>query len=165
MAHTIQTILAALTACLCEGLEERGRPTCFCGMIPTDPLGTLDVLGCNDSDDCDGNGSAYVRLVRTFNSTTLPEIDLSGNCTKRAIELEVGIMRCIPFITENGSQPTVEEHAASTELILSDMEAMRSIISCCLADMKLKYVLGEYAVFPSELGFGGGYWQVFSRVS
>jgi hypothetical protein len=164
--RSVYPTMLALKECLCEELEKAGGPTlCFCDIMPGTSDGFIDV-------DCEGDGcggSAWVRLRRVYFSSRLPEDETAQtDLAFRAVELEVGVARCITPIDDDGTAPDAVTQHMDARQILSDMAAMERAIRCCFGsvdDPVREYALGSYISMPGMGGAGGGVWNVFVRVS
>jgi hypothetical protein len=149
---TIWPAMVALSACLCETLEERGLlpDDCFCGIVPGSPP-SYDFQ----------NGMFWVRLVNAYPSNTFPtqETTLRGSCSAPiAAELEVGGLQCAPMMSSTGAMPGVAEQQEAARLQLATQSAMRTAILCCTDDFPI--LLGEYTPV-TDGGLVGGTWQVW----
>lgn len=155
-------IMLELVGCLAASLEERGLKTpCFIGLVP----GDSQYLACGECDDgrC---GSAWVRLQAEYPSRNFPAQDQDAvKCNGRmAYVLEVGVLRCVPTISADGTGPDVAEQLESTRIQMADKAAIKAAI-CCLGTKQLKskplvYSLGQYSPTPFQGGCGGGFWTV-----
>jgi len=142
--------LLALSACLCETLEQRGAGrVCRCEVAPGAEV-ALDACDC-DGDRC---GQAWVRLVSAFPSSSLPEPDIDARCTAPlAYVVEVGAVRCAPVADDD------EGVVLGTTLgQYDDMDAMRYALQCCFTDGE--QVLGQYEPYGPQGGCVGGTWTV-----
>lgn len=134
-------VAGLLLTCACEMLEltPSGCPDRRCvvpGLIP-------EAVNC-----CQGQhgGQLTVNLVRTFPSRQFPNPDLSAsNCSApwNVVTYNITVFRCMP----TGSIP----HAPSCEALddtalvtMTDMEAVRLGVFCCLTDRETTSpLLGE----------------------
>jgi hypothetical protein len=147
-----------LEACLEAELTKAGIPAgCMATLVP----GDQSYLAAGECDDgtC---GSAWVRLVRAFPSRDFPGQDTTqATCaTRLAFELEVGVLRCVDTIQQDGTGPDAATQLATTRMQLADMAAMHRAIKCCFAGRDTDYVLGAYQPTPFMGGVGGGTWTV-----
>lgn len=160
-------VMKDLLDCLCTQMDECPNPKlCSCTILPGLSDGFIDVA--MDGDDC-GGGSAWVRLIQVFPSSTLPGAEQGFTDTAfTAVELEVGCARPITSVGEDGEAPTREQQLADAEMLMIDMATMKLAIECCFgaADEPTRdYVLGTYTPWPGMGGAGGGGWRVFVRVN
>jgi hypothetical protein len=153
--------LAMINECLCGKIEENGLPKlCFCGIIagqaPYDATGVGD--GCDDDDEDEGCGQAWVRLVTAYPSSAVGIADTNpGNCGKGVgFDVEIGILRCIS-IEDNGGAIEAEEMLSATSLQIADMLTMQQALMCCSVDSD-NFVLGAYTPIGPEGMFVGGSW-------
>ena len=149
----IYPLLAELSACLCAELGSDAKP-CFCGVL-FGPEIPVEYTG-----DCDECGAAYVRLIDSFQSTDeFPSPDLLPTCSSlTAWTIGVGIIRCSPLGDSSGEPPEPEAMQEAARQALTDMDAIRRAIRCCLAgkfDDEFEYVLGQFLP-AAEPGLIGG---------
>lgn len=157
--------MVALKDCLCEELAKCGNPSlCFCDLVPGISDGFIDVGECDE-----GGGSAWVRLVQTYMTTDFPTPEVSVSDYQSLVaELEVGCVRAITSIDEDGTAPDAVTQHMDTRMLLADMAAMKRAIRCCFGDPMeptQDYALGGYTVAAGIGGAGGGYWRVFVRLT
>ena len=130
-------LLARLTACFCAALVDSigGSPGCGC----------CARMGEVALDTCD---MAYVRVIRVFPSSTLPDQDFSAVfCPNTyAAELEMGVARCACLPADDGTPPTCACQTQLAAVVLSDMSAMRFALDCCLTDGDTLFVPGPATV-------------------
>lgn len=165
----VQPVMLELVECLrVELAKAEGAKLCDLGVVQglTPPM---DV-DCGESDGvyeqaCGGRG--WVRLMRTFPSSTLPALE--GEATwdvGLAAEIEIGVVRCVHvFGDPEGNPPTPEQSLGDTKIVLSDMTAMYRALRCCFAPDASDHeaVLGQYNPIGGG-GVGGGTWTVTVRV-
>lgn len=158
----IWPVLQDLANCLCLELAASDLPElCFCGLqagsTATDEMG-------------DGSmGQAWVRVVRIYPSASFPApvSNTASAASARscdvglAAEVEVGVMRCAPPPSDDGTvPPTEDEWWEATRLQMADMAAMHRAIRCCAS--KSDHVeLGTYTPSGPAGGVVGGTWQAF----
>lgn len=159
-------VMLALVECLRKELKAAGGPgLCDIGVVQG-LFPPLDV-SCGDEDDayethCGGRG--WVRLRRTFPSDTLPAQATDATfAVALAVEIEVGVARCVHvFGDPQGNPPTPEDALADTQLVLSDMAAMYRALRCCFGTDDREFIIGGYEPIGGG-GVGGGTWTVTSR--
>lgn len=161
-------VLEALAACLCQEIAAADLPEpCFCGVL----AGQLVANEHCGSEDCAGDGctggQAWVRLAGVYPSSQFPvqDQDQATCATLLAVEIEVGVARCAPVVSDEGGAmegdaPTLAQWHATTRLQMADMAAMRRAVLCCLGARSRDYLLGAYAPFGPEGGCVGGIWTV-----
>lgn len=123
---------------------------CFCAEL-ANTLGGAPCKCClvfGDSvpwDSCE-EGQAWVRVVRVFPSTILPDQDTSvSTCvTTWAAEFELGIIRCACNPDDDGVLPGCDCELDRTQKALSDAAAIRRVLDCCFVDLDIYHVPGEY---------------------
>jgi hypothetical protein len=149
--------VAALATCLCEEITRSELPEpCRCDLVLGEEIPD-DLCG-----DCSGTrcGTAWVRLVTVFPSSSLPDPDVSTkNCVAPlAFEAELGIMRCSVVGDSRGNPPSVQQRVDEASLALADMQAMYRAIMCCYRPGE--FVLGTYTAIGPAGGCVGGTWSV-----
>lgn len=106
---------------------------------------TGEPLGGLAEDEC-CNGLGFVRLSRIFPSNSVPtplQAAVSCNLTW-AMELEIGIWRCVPVGTAQ-APPSVQAWKDAQEDMFSDWTVMREVICCLMADLgKRNVFVGEF---------------------
>lgn len=150
-------MLTKLAECLCKNLEEAGGPgLCYCGLMigtQAEPLGFLDC-----SKDC---GVAWVRPVTAFPSVMFPAPTEEGTAcaTPLAMQIEVGVARCAPRAEGRNMFPDPQDIHNALRLYMSDMQAARRAIACCLgSDPGIEISLGSWSPLEVAGGLGGGIW-------
>lgn len=162
---TVYPTMIALKDCLCEELAKCGNPSlCFCDLVPGISDGFIDVAECDE-----GGGSAWVRLIQTYQSLEFPQPEVGANeYSFMVAELEVGCVRPITSIDEDGTAPDAVSQHMDTRMLLADMAAMKRAIYCCFGtptDPLRDFALGAYTSAAGIGGAGGGFWRVFVRVT
>lgn len=142
-------ILAALIACFCENLAltTRGAPQNCC-IVSGDPV----------LPDCCA-GLAWVRLLSAYPSQSFPQADSKGDRCRPpvwAMVVELGVDRCAvpPCDALSPACCELETNAALDQL--SDFEAFRRTLGCCLTqstDLALdEVVMGAWSPGESQGG-------------
>lgn len=107
--------------------------------------------------DCQGPcGQAWVRLVQYYPSRAFPALDAAWSKVpgETAVQLEVGVLRCVAGLTDDGSPPTPEAMTADAVAALDDVGALRTTALGALAPRRV--VVGPYsAVGPQGYCAGG----------
>lgn len=158
-------VLVDLAACLCATLETEGLPEpCFCGVMPGAQV-ALDYSGCF-SDDCGGNGMAWVRLAGFYQANGPGALATqAGQCgVGLGVDIEVGVIRCISAGENDGSPPSAADMLAASLLQYADMAAMRKAFLCCTTLSLKDTVIGQYTPIGPQGGIVGGTWQIFTVV-
>lgn len=157
MADTTGLPLAEdLLSCLCAELADTiGGPPCVCCLSPgPEPM---ECCQCPA-----GEGNAWVRVVRIFPTTAkfpTPSTDPSpGRCVTGlyAVELELGVYRCVSTLDDDGRAPSCAERTSDAEKILDDAAAMRRAVSCCFAVRGRQMIVGEWRSRGPDGGCAGG---------
>lgn len=154
MVNQIDTLLDSLAGCLCAKIaEDETLPEpCFCGVVAGDHVIPSFSI-CSDK-----NGMAWVRLINAYPSDGVGVQNLKpGNCgSGLGIEVEIGIMREMPYGSDGGEPPTPEEFLAASSMQTADMLAMIRAVSCC--DVIEDYILSNYRPHgPRGLSIGGSF--------
>jgi hypothetical protein len=155
---TALPLAQALLACLCAALDDTvGGPVCSCCLAPgPEPV---DCCAC-----AAGEGKAWVRVVRIFPTAArwpLPALDPSA-CAAGGygVELELGVVRCVATIDDDGNPPSCDQRNADTIKILEDAAAMRAAASCCFPSTELgrqwRSLPGEWRAIEPQGGCAGG---------
>lgn len=159
MADTTALPLAeSLLACLCGELDDTvGGPVCTCCLSPgPEPA---DCCPCDG-----GDGKAWVRVIRIFATGArfaLPALDPSACKTGAlAVELELGVYRCVSTIDDEGNSPTCDQRNADAAKILDDAAAMRRAVKCCFPatdeGTHRQVIIGDWRSLGPEGGCAGG---------
>ena len=154
MPDTIIIPLAnALLTCLeTEAELNPDPPAQFCLRAGNLVLHDADAQTGLDKVCCPGLG--YVRLGRVFPSSTFPDPDpRSDRCLSlaRALELTVGIVRCIPGIGEPEG-PTCADWTAVTLRDANDTQAIWDAICCWTGTPEFKQIKGRpFSILGTEV--------------
>ena len=153
----IEHYLSALRDCICEALAKDGQgPTCWCGIWPGIEV-AWDYCG-----DC-GNGTCgmgYVQPGIVFPYSTFPFADTESNCSRPlAFQVEVGVVRCMPTMDEDGELPSESEITDTALGMVLDQRALFCAIRDCQA-RGLVVVEGWNPAGPSG-GCVGGAWSIY----
>lgn len=124
----------SLLTCLCETLELYPNPPEECCLRTGDQL-IQDFNAENGIDKTCCPGLAYVRVGNLYPSSNFPTPDVEpakGNgCfpVSWAIELTMGVVRCIPGMGTPAG-PTCVDWTATTQTDANDLEALRKALCC-----------------------------------
>lgn len=128
---------------------------CLCAAVsghPNPPLNCCLRVGIEVAHDVDlftdlcCEGLAYARMGNVFPSTTFPEIDVQNQANSKcpwpswAVELQAGIIRCVPTGTTT-SMPTCEEWTAAAVQDFADSQSLRQAACCFVAAVRADPVL------------------------
>jgi hypothetical protein len=151
------TIILPLANELLTCLEtEAGRnpdpPADFCLRAGQTVIHDVDAQASMDKVCCPGLG--YVRIGRVYPSTTFPDLDTrSESCLSitRALELVVGIVRCVPGLgTPEG--PTCQDWTATAVHDANDIQALFSSVCCWVQTTEFKRIRGRrYSIVESDV--------------
>lgn len=161
--RTVWPLLTSLADCLCQQITDSGLPeTCFCGIFPGEQVPFDYCDGCEDN-LC---GQAWVRLATMFPSAIFPTLDITAKCTSPlAIQLEIGIVRCAPMPTSDGTAPSLQDQLEASALQIADAMAMRRAIMCCakVNSRRDNLLVGYTPVGPIGGCVGGVWTTMFSE--
>lgn len=140
--NRVSVLLAALAGCLCEQIRADNLPEpCFCGVMPGERV-AVDYVGmCEEKD-----GMAWTRLALAYPAARVGVADQSlRNCSGGlGVEIEIGIMRSAPTMTEDGEPPDAASQLLTTDIQMDDMLAMMKAVSCCEELQAYDYILSQY---------------------
>ena len=123
-----------LLTCLCDLLDTYPNPPANC-CLRTGDLTIQDVDADSALDKVCCPGLAYVRIGNMYPSSTFPLPDTEpakGNgCfpVSWAVELTLGVVRCVPGMGSNAG-PSCTDWTAAAQTDANDMEAMRKALCC-----------------------------------
>lgn len=151
----VTTPLTDLLGCLCTEVNAI-QPVCDCSILPGNEV-AWDYCGeCTDEGKC---GQAWVRMVRVFPWSVWPEPSVDANCTlPLAMEVELGVVRCLPTLSEGGDLPPIGDIESSSMLQVADMWAMYRAVTCCSASLKTAF---NYDAVGPLGGCVGGVWSAY----
>lgn len=126
-------------------------PANFCLRAGTLVVHDVDAQASSDKVCCPGLG--YVRVGRTYPSTTFPDPDTrSDKCLtlSRALELFVGVVRCVPGMgTPEG--PTCEDWTAAAVHDANDIDALWRTVCCWVDTVTFKTMRGRrFSILGTE---------------
>lgn len=155
----VSPLVTGLLECLCQTLNaEPYTPVCRCCARHSQSFPPMDACDCSctvGNPPADGNGEAWVRVVRTYSATNQSRIP--GCPTLLVIELQLGIYRCISGVPDqDGTPPGCEAITNDALLMLNDAAAMRRAAMCCSAIADLDPVIGAYQPIGPSGGCAGG---------
>lgn len=169
---SIDELAHGVYACVCSSLAEArttlgtAYPGCPpCGGVVPGQISWDSCTGCG-GDDCGGQLNVAVR--RTYRTSPFPRpfngIQGTKDCpatVNLAVELVVGLTRCVPGSDEFGNPPAPAALAAAAEILHVDMAAVGNALECCLPGLAptqprgLKFVIGETRVIGPSGGCVG----------
>lgn len=160
MTSAVWQRLNDLATCLCAQCLDSSEcgetpPLCFCGIVPGQEV-ALEYHG-NCDDVC---GMAWVRMTSLYPAIQVGQVNTnSGNCASMTgVDVELGIMRCMPVGEADGSPPSAEQLLAATELQVKDALALWQAVMCCQGSSD--FLVGQYQPFGPEGGIVGGTLEV-----
>jgi len=156
--NPVLPMLVELADCVCEHLEVAGSgPTCWCGIYPGASV-SWDYCGECDSGKC---GMGYIRPDIAFPYETFPTPTLDESCERTiAWRFEVGVVRCIPTMEEDGSLPSPADVSEAAVNLLQDQWALHKAIRCC-EFTRGSIVLESWTPTGPQGGCVGGFWSCY----
>lgn len=151
MADTITATMDALTACVCEALEEIERAACACGLTIGPPAAGPFACGCEcvGSDGVGGQVSASLERVYPADPMTYEQVtQLDCRAGAVAADISLVVTRCYPTLDDQGNSPTLDETSPFAENLNTDLVAVWNGLKCC----GVKLVFRESAVDASPEG-------------
>ena len=142
-----------LLACLCTALDDSpAGPPCICCLSPGP-----EPMECNTGPE--GEGVGWVRVVRIFPTAArfpIPATDPQRCLTGAyAVELELGVYRCVSVVDDQGDPPTCAQRTADAEKLLGDAAALRRAV-CCFTQQGRQMIVGEWRPLGPSGGCAGG---------
>lgn len=126
----VAPLLVELRDCVCAELARSiAGPVCRCAIAHSVVTPTMDGCDC----ECeDGQGDAWVRLVRLEPEESLEIVGPSVCPTGWQAVIELGVYRCVPLPEED---EVLEEQVVSDTALaaLADMNALIRVLGCCTA--------------------------------
>lgn len=153
----VSELAAQLLSCFDQALQDGPNPPpdekiCFrVGEVPFS-------IGTNEDECC--SGMAWVRVVRIYPSKQFPSQDTTvDNCGTlgRAIEFELGAIRCLPFGDESAGA-TCDQWTAVFLQVDEDAASMRRAVCCMVSLLDPGALLfeGEWSPIDGQGGCIGG---------
>lgn len=157
----VAPLLVALRDCLCEQLKSSMYgPVCRCMIVHGFALPIMD--GCDCDCDQEGQGDAWVRLVRLEPEVTLQMVSPQPCPTGWQAVVEMGSYRCVPTPDDGEEELPMDARVVtdSALALLADMNALLRVLGCCdaLRDRDVGVDFWQ-AVGPSG-GCAGGTLQI-----
>ncbi len=145
---------------------------CFCAQlnitVPVDDrpqrcclfVGEDFEMGVAINEDMCKCGTAWVRVAGITPTGIFPnQMSEATNCapTGWSLSLELGVARCPP-LGDAYNLPSCDDWAAYTARVMTDAQAMRQAIICCLSAARpnRQYLIGGWAPFGPQGLCGGG---------
>jgi hypothetical protein len=157
--NLVLPILKALRDCLCAQLYDSPLgPACRCMVVHNFTLPVMDGCDCA-CPDSQGQGDAWVRLVRLDPDGQLFGVGPRGCPTGWQAAIELGTYRCVevPGDREILPQSVVDYTAAG---LLGDMHALIRTVACCSALDDYSSGVEFYSPVGPEGGCAGGVLQI-----
>jgi hypothetical protein len=157
MRVPILQLLSDLHECVCESLALNGQgPTCWCGIWPGETV-SWDYCGAECKNDA--CGMAWVRAGTSAPYSTFPLAELDSACEKPLFyEIEVGVLRCLPIIEDDGSLPAAADITEAALGLAIDQMALHRAIRCCRLGA---FALGAWRPVGPQGGCVGGFWTLY----
>lgn len=146
--------MQAILTCAEEALTADDRPV---GLASLTPGGIPAHDNC-----CNGpaGGQLWVRLAGAFPSgNPFPQPDTTARCpTGLAVQIAVGVIRCVHTISDNMAFPTAEEMTADALGITQDAATILDVLRCCAPDDRWAIMIGRWNPLGPLGGCAGGEW-------
>ena len=127
-------------------------PAQFCLRAGTSVIHDVDAQASLDTTCCPGLG--YVRIGRVYPSTTFPELDSrSDKCLSitRALELTMGVVRCIPGMG-SPEGPSCDDWTAVAVHEANDIQALFDAVCCWVQTQEFNRLRGRrYSIVESDV--------------
>lgn len=142
----ISAVASMLLACLCTEALLNPKPPKICGYrtgTEGSPLGGANT----GSDECCG-GAAFVEVIRTYPSWTVPEVsNLAIRCAQpRAAEIRLSMWRCVPT-GDIGASPTQAQWNEVHQDLLNDQLTLMTAACCFFRQRDAGSVqVGEWSI-------------------
>lgn len=166
LTDAVMPLAERLLDCLCALLESTvGGPVCHCCLYPGRTVPVDHCCECPGS----GEGQAWVRIERIYpTSGRFPAranhaAEPCGNGGGWAVELMMGVYRCVSTLDEAGNPPPCQDIWADAAKLSSDAAAMRAAATCCFPGEGIEAVPGDYEPLDADGGCGGGTMTVIAR--
>lgn len=144
----VPEILSTLIACLCEKLAlSTGGAPAQCCLISSPAV----IASC-----C--AGFAWVRPVGSFPTDVFPaQAYTPTRCLPPTwgLSVELGVARCAPTSCDQQGNPCCEKEATAVTVALSDFDAMKKAVLCCLP-AATGLLLDEIEIGPWVVGGSEG---------
>lgn len=152
--------LAFLTG-LRDGLEDCDAPACRVSLVPGVEAVDDVCCKCCAEDGSEADGQAWVRVARIFPTGRFPAPMMErSNCVHEwAAVIELGIVRCMHTMSDDGSPPCADDLDSDALKTLRDAAILRSVVDCVgreLFDECSAFVPGEWTPRGPAGGCGGG---------
>lgn len=105
---------------------------------------------CSLNDGSPAEGQAWLTVGRIYR--TGPAFPAGANfedkCALNAwgVDLTLGVYRCAATLAENGDPPPCAALEADSEALLSDMAALRQVLTCCFPPVLAALGGGRHAI-------------------
>ena len=157
----IVTGLLELLECACAEVTVNGQgEPCFCGIYPGSNVSWDNCGECNRG-KC---GMVYLQPGRTFPYTVFPQQELDAKCSlPLGFEIELGVVRCMPTISEDGDLPDPADITAAALGLIADQYALYSAIKCCETSLQ-SLVIERWTPSGPQGGCVAGAWTLYAAI-
>lgn len=136
---------SAIADCVCANLKDPARGADVwsgdCCIIP----------GASASWDkcCENAGTMWVSMLSGHPTQSFPTpagfpLSTCGSSgANQAVEFEVGVVRCVCAMLEDGSECGCDQREVDAARVMGDLQAVLSGLSCCFADSAQNSVCGR----------------------
>lgn len=155
---SLEELLLALSACLCEEFQD----VCECGILPGSTA-ALDHCGSCAGEMC---GQAWVLLEQVHSSEVFPQESEFSRCGSPLVAvMRVGVARCAPVPDASGEPPDGSDLELSGLQGARDAMAAHRAVSCCLSDQDILYSVGPWVTGTPSGGCVDGSMRVMVEVT
>lgn len=113
-------------------------------------------------DEC-CDGQSWVRVISQAPGSAVER--RSGNCTPSMWEvtLGIGVIRCAAVPDAMGNPPSAVKLARDTDQMLTDAEAIKQALACCMnSDLSLRFL--SWSPKGPQGGCVGGEWTIIIKI-
>lgn len=136
-APTLDELMDTLVACVVDALEAIERPVCDSGFTIGNPeSGPHRCCQCTEGD---GQVIGFLQRVYPVDGTSFEQITTDASCKpgSLAADVQIGVIRCYPRISEQGDMPKLDKTTTAADGLNVDIAAVWNAIKCCPGVAKL----------------------------
>jgi hypothetical protein len=156
---SVWPMLVRMLACLEAAADEVESPPLYRSIR----VGEGIQANISPTEDECCSGLAWVRPVSIGPTNNFPTPEsVWSNCPpgELAVELELGMLRCAPFMAPGSSDdalliPTSAQHAQLAYRVMADAAAMRRA-ACCMIELGYSVFVGSWSPAATETNCAGG---------
>lgn len=89
---------------------------------------------------CESAGTMWVAMVGGYPTNAFPAqartplTNCIGTATSQAVDFEIGVVRCVCTMQEDGSDCGCEQRERDAHAVMGDLSAVLSALACCFDD-------------------------------